>query len=116
MKMVSRIFQWIAEKHSYHIDLKPGQSWLFNQELIHGNVNNNTGITRVSMDLRIMLKGENFGRKYPGQYFRKLFDWDDKKEVIIDSDQSYVSYVGWNSEYTKTSPSKSSANIYWYLY
>ena len=34
----------------------------------------------------------------------KLFDWDDKKEVIIDSDQSYVSYVGWNSEYTKHLP------------
>ena len=55
-KWSQEFFNGFAEKHSYHIDLKPGQSWLFNQELIHGNVNNNTGITRVSMDLRIMLK------------------------------------------------------------
>ena len=103
-KWTQEFFNAFSEKHSYHIELNPGQSWLFNQELIHGNVNNNTGITRVSMDLRIMLKGENFGRKYPGQYFRSLFDWDDKKETEIDLTQSFVSYVGWNSEYTKHLP------------
>lgn len=103
-KWTQEFFNAFSEKHSYDINLEPGQSWLFNQELIHGNVNNNTGITRVSMDLRIVLKGENFGRKYPGQYFRKLFDWDDRREVEIDSDESFVTYVGWNSEYTKHLP------------
>ena len=98
-------FNNFSEKHSYSIDLEPGQSWLFNQELIHGNVNNDTDITRVSMDLRIMLKGDNYGRKYPGQYFRTLFDWrTSTKEFIYDETESFITYAGWNSEYTKHIP------------
>jgi len=94
-----------SESKSHHIKLDPGQSWLFNQELIHGNVNNDTGITRVSMDLRIMIKGENYGRKYPGQYFRIPFDWKlDRTKDSIDNTQSFVSYVGWNSQYSKHLP------------
>ena len=97
-------FNNFAEKHSYDINLELGQSWLFNQELIHGNINNETDITRVSMDLRIMLKGENFGRKYPGQYFRKLFDWKDAEEQDAFPSGTFITYAGWNSKYTKHLP------------
>ena len=94
-----------CESKSHHIKLDPGQSWLFNQELIHGNVNNDTGVTRVSMDLRIMIKGENYGRKYPGQYFRIPYDWKlDRAKDKIDNQKSFISYVGWNSKYCKHLP------------
>lgn len=96
-------YQNFSHKHSQPVTLNPGQSWLFNQEMMHGNTNNETDITRVSMDLRIMLKGENYGRKYPGQYFRHLFDWE-IKENNIDSSQSFITYVGWNSNYSKHLP------------
>ena len=94
-----------CEDISHHIELNPGQSWLFNQRLIHGNVNNDTGITRVSMDLRIMIKGENYGRKYPGQYFRIPYDWKlDRAKNSVNRSQSFISYVGWNSNYSKHLP------------
>ena len=96
-------YQDFSYEHSYPVTLEPGQSWLFNQEMMHGNTNNETDITRVSMDLRIMVKGENYGRKYPGQYFRHLFDWE-VKDAEIDNSQSFITYVGWNSNYTKHLP------------
>ena len=103
-KWSQEFFNGFSEKHSYDINLSPGQSWLFNQELIHGNVNNETGVTRVSMDLRVAVKGENFGRKFPGQYFRTLFDWKDDADKAVDNSETFVSYAGWNSAYTKHLP------------
>jgi sporadic carbohydrate cluster 2OG-Fe(II) oxygenase/sporadic carbohydrate cluster protein (TIGR04323 family) len=103
-KWSQEFFNAFSEKHSYDINLEPGQSWLFNQELIHGNVNNDTGVTRVSMDLRIVLKDGNYGRKYPGQYFRTLFDWKESKVISVDTSQTFVTYAGWNSSYTKHLP------------
>ena len=84
-----------CEDISHHIQLEPGQSWLFNQRLIQGNVNNDTGVTRVSMDLRIMT-GENYGRKYPGQYFRIPYDWklDRAKERSITMNLLFHMLVG----------------------
>lgn len=96
-------YQYFSHKHSTPVTLVPGQSWLFNQQMMHGNINNETDITRVSMDLRCMVKGENYGRKYPGQYFRHLFDWE-TKDYEIDGSESYITYVGWNSSYTKHLP------------
>tara|TARA_S200002703_G_C3794086_1_gene245158 strand:+ start:500 stop:1600 length:1101 start_codon:yes stop_codon:yes gene_type:complete len=96
-------YQNFSHKHSSPVTLNPGQSWLFNQQMMHGNVNNETDITRVSMDLRCMVKGENYGRKYPGQYFRQLFDWK-TKVALIDTYESFLTYVGWNSNYTKHLP------------
>lgn len=96
-------YQNFSHKYSSPVTLTPGQSWLFNQEMMHGNTNNETDITRVSMDLRIMIKGENYGRKYPGQYFRHLFDWE-TKEHNINLSESFITYVGWNSKYTKHLP------------
>jgi sporadic carbohydrate cluster 2OG-Fe(II) oxygenase/sporadic carbohydrate cluster protein (TIGR04323 family) len=96
-------YQNFSHKHSEPVTLVPGQSWLFNQEMMHGNVNNETDITRVSMDLRCMVKGENYGRKYPGQYFRHLFDWQNHSSNI-NTDESFITYVGWNSEYSKHLP------------
>jgi len=103
-KWTQEFFNGFSENHSYDINLSPGYSWLFNQELIHGNVNNETGVTRVSMDLRIMIKGGNYGRKYPGQYFRTLFDWKDINTEVINTSGTFITYAGWNSNYTKHLP------------
>lgn len=96
-------YQNFSHAHSEPVTLVPGQSWLFNQEMMHGNVNNETDITRVSMDLRIMVKGENYGRKYPGQYFRHLFDWK-SRDTSVNNSESFLTYVGWNSSYSKHLP------------
>ena len=41
------------------------QSWLFQQGHLHGNINNDTDITRWSFDTRVLVKGGNYGRRRP---------------------------------------------------
>ena len=90
-------------KHAYPITLKPGQSHLFFQEHIHGNVNNNEGYTRVSMDMRILVEGEEYGRRYPGGFMR--FPGDHEVAETNDyTGKEYITYAGWNSEFSKHLP------------
>ena len=90
-------------KYAFPIDLKPGQSHLFLQEMLHGNVNNEEGYTRVSMDMRILIEGEEHGRRYPGGFMRLPGD----HEVADSSDysnKSAITYAGWNSDFSKYIP------------
>ena len=89
-------------KHSFPIELKPGQSWLFNQECIHGNVNNETDITRFSMDLRILLKDQPYHRKFPGGYFRLPGDYSE--DVKYTGEENFITYAGWNSRFSHNLP------------
>ena len=64
-----------CEKKSSPVEIefgetRPGQAWLFNQGHWHGNINNTTGISRVSLDCRAMTKGTDYGFRNPGSYFR----------------------------------------------
>ena len=96
-------FEEECMKHAFPITLKPGQSHLFFQEHIHGNVNNNEGYTRVSMDMRILVEGEEFGRRYPGGFMR--FPGDHEVAEINDyTGKEYITYAGWNSEFSKHLP------------
>ena len=83
---------------SYPIDLEPGQAHLFQQHIIHGNVNNETDITRWSMDGRILPKGGEYRRKLPGGYFRFIGERPDKRP--IHADKEYISYAGWNNSWS----------------
>ena len=96
-------FEEECMKHAFPITLKPGQSHLFFQEHIHGNVNNNEGYTRVSMDMRILVEGEEYGRRYPGGFMR--FPGDHEVAEINDyTGKEYITYAGWNSEFSKHLP------------
>ena len=90
-------------KHAWPVTLKPGQSHLFFQEHIHGNVNNEEGYTRVSMDMRILIEGEEWGRRLPGGFMRLPGDY----EVTQSGDytgKSFITYAGWNSKFSKDIP------------
>lgn len=89
-------------KHCVPVTLKPGQAHLFQQHHIHGNVNNDTDITRWSMDGRILPKGGHYHRKLPGGYFRFLGERDDTR--LIDTDKKWVTYAGWNTEFSGPIP------------
>jgi sporadic carbohydrate cluster 2OG-Fe(II) oxygenase/sporadic carbohydrate cluster protein (TIGR04323 family) len=56
-------------KHSDPVNLNPGQACLFNQANIHGNIPNETGVTRMSIDYRVLERDGQFHRKIPGGYF-----------------------------------------------
>ncbi len=56
-------------KHAKPANLNPGQACLFSQANIHGNIPNETGITRMSIDYRVLERDGQFHRKIPGGYF-----------------------------------------------
>ena len=89
-------------KYSKPISLEPGDTYLFQQEHIHGNFNNNTEITRWSMDGRILPKGGHYHRKLPGGYFRFLGERESSIEV--DTNKLWVSYAGWNTKFSNEIP------------
>lgn len=90
-------------KTAWPVTLDPGQSHLFFQEHLHGNVDNKEGYTRVSMDMRILIEGEEWGRRLPGGFMRLPGD----HEVAETGDytgQSFITYAGWNSAFSKNIP------------
>jgi sporadic carbohydrate cluster protein (TIGR04323 family) len=90
-------------RHALPIQIGPGQACLFMQGHLHGNVNNTTEITRVSMDIRVLVEGEQCHRKLPGGYFR----WPGTASDGAPEDyggKKFVTYVGWNTAFTKHIP------------
>jgi sporadic carbohydrate cluster 2OG-Fe(II) oxygenase/sporadic carbohydrate cluster protein (TIGR04323 family) len=78
--------------NAWPVTLHPGQAHLFLQEHIHGNFPNRTGKTRVSMDVRLLVRGGQPHRKWPGAYFRKLFDRQYTKVVDIKPGEVVVTH------------------------
>jgi sporadic carbohydrate cluster protein (TIGR04323 family) len=101
--MLLEEFEDLAIKQSFPVDLVPGQSHLFFQEHIHGNINNDTDITRVSLDMRILIEGEEYHRKLPGGYFR--LPGDHAASVTYDcTGKHFITYAGWNTKFSKGIP------------
>ena len=90
-------------KHAWPVTLKPGQSHLFFQEHIHGNVNNEEGYTRVSMDMRILIEGDEWGRRLPGGFMRLPGDYE-VTETTDNTGRHFITYAGWNSKFSKDIP------------
>lgn len=84
------------------VELEPGQAHLFQQHHIHGNINNDTGITRWSMDGRVLVQGGQWLRKMPGGYFRFVGERADDRP--IDANQRWITYAGWNTKFTRGIP------------
>lgn len=96
-------FEEESLKHAWPVTLKPGQSHLFFQEHIHGNVNNVEGYTRVSMDMRILVEGEEYGRRFPGGFFRLPGDYE-VAEAMDYTGRHMVTYAGWESDFSNGIP------------
>jgi sporadic carbohydrate cluster protein (TIGR04323 family) len=90
-------------KHAWPVTLKPGQSHLFFQEHLHGNVNNEEDYTRVSLDMRILIEGEEYGRRNPGGYMRLPGDHE-AAQVMDYTGKSFITYQAWNSNFSRNIP------------
>lgn len=88
---------------AWPVTLMPGQSHLFFQEHLHGNVNNDEGYTRVSMDMRILIEGEEFGRRYPGGFMRLPGDYE-ADESSDNTGRQFITYAGWSSDFSNGIP------------
>ena len=87
---------------AYPVNLEVGQAHLFHQEILHGNVNNKTDITRMAIDWHVLLEGEEFGGRLPGGFFRLPNDTEYK--VIDHTNHTCVGYIGNNTNYDKDIP------------
>ena len=90
-------------RHAWPVNLQPGQSHLFFQEHLHGNVENQEGYTRVSLDMRLLLEGEEYGRRLPGGFMRLPGDHE-VADVMDYTGRHFISYSGWNSGFSKHIP------------
>ena len=93
-----------CEKVSWPIDVKVGECWLFGQGHLHGNVNNETGRTRMSFDVRIPHKTVDFGRRKPGSFYRIPNQYDQLDKSDIDYDRNWLVFTNPNDEYISTAP------------
>ncbi|MEM9381884.1 MAG: hypothetical protein AAGB93_18150 [Planctomycetota bacterium] len=68
---------------SHPVSAGPGEVLLFTQEHIHGNVTNETGKTRVSIDFRVAESrfGDMLARKVAGGYFAPIEDESGRSQV-----------------------------------
>lgn len=84
---------------AYPVNIRPGQCHLFHQEIIHGNINNTTGVTRMSLDWHILHQGHEYGRRLPGGFFRFPGDYLQANKTTQKNRAGFVIYVGNNTEY-----------------
>jgi hypothetical protein len=99
-KLSMKEMQKRCSEVSYPVDIKLGQAWLFDQDHWHGNINNDTGITRIGLDIRVMEQGTDYGYRKPGSYFRFLGDTvevpkvDTDRRWIVFNDPAATQYLG----------------------
>ena len=82
-------------KVAYPVTLSPGQAHLFNQESIHGNVNNTTNKTRMAFDWHVLPKGGEYHRRLPGGFFRHPDDYSQNLKQDY-SQKRYITYLSNN--------------------
>lgn len=96
-------FEDVCLQNARPVNLSPGQSHLFFQEHLHGNVNNEENYTRVSIDMRVLIEGEEYGRRLPGGFVR--MPGDHKVDEIYDyADKHFITYAGWSSNFSRHIP------------
>lgn len=96
--------QSLCEEKMYPVELDVGQSWLFGQGHLHGNVNNETNVTRVSFDARYALSDTDFGIRRAGSFFRFPGTAHTFNKNEIFSKDNWVVFVDQNSSYVGTTP------------
>ena len=96
-------FQHFCLNHCKPVNITQNQFLLFTQENIHGAVPNRTGKTRISIDVRVLLRDGQPHRKWPGAYFRILGDTDiqSRRVPILDHENvvMYAEYEGFKTQY-----------------
>jgi sporadic carbohydrate cluster protein (TIGR04323 family) len=96
-------FQHFCLNHCKPVNITQNQFLMFTQENIHGAVPNRTGKTRISIDVRVLLRGGQPHRKWPGAYFRILGDTDiqSRNVSILDHENvvMYAEYEGFKTSH-----------------
>ena len=95
--------QRLCEEKMYPVNMDVGQAWLFNQGHLHGNVNNDTGVTRVSFDVRWARPGHNLGPRRAGSFYRMQGHHAEIRKEDLNSGP-WVVFIDQNSSYIGETP------------
>lgn len=99
-KISQKRFEKMSIDKAFPVTLEPGQAHLFHQEHIHGNLNNETEVTRMTIDWHVLVKDEEFGGRYPGGFFRLPRDYKQEKVKTTNA----TIYLSNNSSFDKHIP------------
>jgi len=102
-KLSIDMIQQLCAECMQPVEIEVGQSWLFNQGHLYGNINNTTGISRVSFDTRYALPNGVFGPRRVGGFFRLQHTHAELDRSKIQPG-SWVVFVDQNSEYIGNIP------------
>jgi len=102
-KLCLEEIQNLCIEKSFPVNLEVGNSWLFNQGHLHGNINNSTNITRVSFDARYALTGGDFGPRRAGSFFRSKGQFGSLNKSNINQGK-WVIFIDQNSDYIGETP------------
>ena len=103
-KLQTADIQSLCEQYCWPTSINVGQSWLFNQGHLHGNINNDTGVSRLSFDVRAMVKGCNYGFRYPGGFWRLRNQSKHFQIPKLDSNLRWVTLSDQGSNYVGSTP------------
>ena len=97
-------FELASLEHARPVEIEPGQCHLFQQEIIHGNVNNLTGVTRMAIDWNLLIEGEEYRKRLPGGFFRLPGDHRQAEWDSAVARSGLVEYTGNNTRYDRGIP------------
>lgn len=92
-------FEKEASEISYPVNLNPGQACCFDMWVLHGNQNNKTGQTRVSLDFGMQLEGAEYRMRLPGGYYRLPGDHDQAVTRSRQTPEQVIMFVGGTTEF-----------------
>lgn len=98
-RLSQKQFEKMSIDKAFPVTLNPGQAHLFHQEHIHGNLNNETNITRMAIDWHVLVEGQEFGGRYPGGFFRLSGDYKQEKvkttnaTIYLSNNSSFDKYI-----------------------
>lgn len=84
------------------VNINTNQFLLFTQENIHGAIPNRTNKTRMSIDVRVLLRDSQPHRKWPGSYFRIIGDTNiHSRNIKINQNENVITYAEYEGFKTK---------------
>jgi sporadic carbohydrate cluster protein (TIGR04323 family) len=97
-------FERASLEHARPVEIQPGQCHLFQQEIIHGNVNNDTDVTRMAIDWHLLVEGEEYSKRLPGGFFRLPGDHRQAERATEIQHRGFIEYTGNNTQYDRGIP------------
>lgn len=94
----------LCESVCWPVNVKVGSAWQFNQGHLHGNINNDTGVSRVSFDVRVATPQSDFEHRRPGSFYRLPGESTEANFTKLKPEGSWLVFTDQNSRFVYPTP------------